>query len=151
VHGALIPIKHRSEIVTHCRPLAIVRLVAVWTRHAGPAADHLMLSVSRLVRVVFANPPSVIAAGAIEHLTNMGMARTSRQSSAKPFVHRCATIIGTRRGAMDQGVQQIDQTHIANLLDEFAGSEAPAPVARLANDRQRGSAISNRVKAASSA
>ena len=97
VNGPLISIKHRGEIVAHCRPLAIVRLVAVRTRHAGPAADHLMLRVPWLVRVVFANPASVSAAGAIEHAANIGMARTSRQSSAKRFVHRCATIIGTRR------------------------------------------------------
>jgi hypothetical protein len=72
MHRSLVSIKRRNEIVWHRRPLALVRLVADWTRHASPAADSFVPGSPRLIGVVLADPAGVLAAGATHHRPDMG-------------------------------------------------------------------------------
>jgi hypothetical protein len=75
VDRPLISINRGNEVAAHGRPLAIMRLIADRTRHAGAAADGFVLRRPGLVEVVLADPTGVLTAGAVDHRPDMGTAR----------------------------------------------------------------------------
>ena len=74
MHLPLIPIKRRNEIVAHCRPLAVVPLVAVRAWHTGAAAALILPAAPRLVRMVLAHPASILTSLALDLWLDRGAA-----------------------------------------------------------------------------
>jgi hypothetical protein len=75
VDEPLISINRGNVIVAHGRPLAIMRLIADRTRHAGSAALCFMGRRPRLVRMVFADPAGILATAAVDHGPKTGTVR----------------------------------------------------------------------------